>query len=78
MWSFTCIFAMLYLRVEAIWGNGPTLLSHIVGTVGPFPEYWKGRFGEGTQDWWYNQSGKMPRSHILGGYKTLEHKVDRL
>jgi serine/threonine protein kinase len=81
MWSFTCIFAKLYLGVEAIWGEGPTLVSRIIGTVGgPLPAHWKGFYGDGStaKDWWYDQSGQMPRSSIVGGYETLEEKIDRL
>jgi hypothetical protein len=80
MWSFTYIFAKLYLGVEVIWGNGPSMISRIVGTLGPLPEHWRGFYGDGTtaNDWRYDQSGQMPLSDILGGYKTLEHKVDRL
>jgi serine/threonine protein kinase len=80
MWSFTCIFAMLYLGVEAIWGGGPTLVSRIVSIAGPLPARWKGSFGGGNtaKDWWYDQSGQMPRLDIMGGYETLEEKIDRL
>jgi len=46
----------------------------------PLPEHWRGYYGDGTtaHDWWYDQSGQMPRTDILGGYETLEHKIDRL
>jgi serine/threonine protein kinase len=81
MWSFTCIFAKLYLGVEAIYGGGPRMISRIIGMLGlPLPEHWRGYYGDGTtaHDWWYDQSGQMPRTDILGGYETLEHKIDRL
>ena len=80
MWSFTCIFAKIYLGVEVIWGEGSTLVSRIVSIAGPLPAHWKGHFDNGTaaKDWWYDQSGQMPRSNILGGYETLERKVDRI
>jgi serine/threonine protein kinase len=80
MWSFTCIFAKIYLGVEVIWGEGSTLVSRIVSIAGPLPAHWKGHFENGTaaKDWWYDQSGQMPRSNILGGYETLERKIDRI
>ena len=80
MWSFTCIFAKTYLGVEVIWGEGSTLVSRIVSIAGPLPVHWKCHFENGTaaKDWWYDQSGQMPRSNILGGYETLERKVDRI
>ena len=80
MWSYTCLFAKIYLGVEAIYGGGPSMMSRIVGMLGPLPAHWRGRYGNGTtsHDWWYDQSGQIPRTHILGGYETLEHKVDRI
>lgn len=81
MWSFTCIFVKLYLGVEALWGDGPSFISRLVGTLGPLPEHWRGFYGGGPakeKDWWYDQSGQMPRSTLPGGYETLEHKIDRL
>lgn len=80
IWSFTCLFAKLYLGYEVFWGSDPTLVSRIVGTLGrPLPAHWKGYYGKKTtaKDWWYDHSGQLPRSEILGGYETLEQKIDR-
>lgn len=80
MWSFTCILFMLYTRHEFTHGDGLTFVSRMVGSLGPFPEQWKGCYAEKdtTQNWWYDQPGQMPRSQVKGGYETLENKIDRL
>ncbi|KAI1752693.1 kinase-like protein [Xylaria castorea] len=79
MWSFTFLFAQLYLGVEVTYGDGLTFVSRLVGTLGPFPVHWRGRYPNNKgKDWWYDQTDQMPRSEILGGYKTLEHRIDFL
>ncbi|KAI0811506.1 kinase-like protein [Xylaria sp. FL0064] len=79
MWSFMCILVNLYLRIEVAYGDGLSFVSRLVGALGPFPPHWRGRFPEHRgHDWWYDQTGTMPRTKILGNYETLERKIDRL
>ncbi|KAI1313353.1 kinase-like protein [Xylaria venustula] len=75
IWSFTCIFAQLYLGSEITYGDGLSFVSRLVGTLGPFPVHWKGRYPENCgYDWWYDQTCTMPRTG--GNYITLEERID--
>jgi hypothetical protein len=76
MWSFTCIFAKIYLGVEVVWGHAPTFVSRLVGTLGPLPEYWKGSYGGGitAKEWWYDQSGQILGLRSLEDMKHLNIK----
>ena len=81
MWSFTCIFARIYLRAGVFRGGAPSMICRILDTTGSrLPEHWKGHFGDNStaQDWWYDQSRQMPQSGVGGGYESLEHRIDRL
>jgi serine/threonine protein kinase len=80
MWSYTFIFAQLYLGTEVIWGENRSLIDRLVQTLGPFPAAWKECYcGVGEpKDWWYDQLGQIPRPQLLGGVEALEAKIDRL
>ncbi|KAI1425064.1 kinase-like protein [Xylaria sp. FL1777] len=78
MWSFTCVFAQLYLGVEITYGDGLGFVSRLVGALGPFPAHWRGSYPDNKgYDWWYDQTGQMPRSHHPSDLETLEHRIDR-
>ncbi|KAI0425945.1 hypothetical protein F5Y09DRAFT_320388 [Xylaria sp. FL1042] len=81
MWSFTCLFCKLYIDTEVAYGDGRIFVSRLVGALGPFPPHWRGRYFDSDHpghDWWYDETGQMPRTPILWGYETLEEKIDRL
>ncbi|KAI1399433.1 kinase-like protein [Hypoxylon fuscum] len=78
MWSFTQVLIRLYIGVGLVYGDGLSVVSRLVGSLGPFPEQWKGRYPENAgYAWWYDQTGQMPRNWPPSEYETMEHKIDR-
>ncbi|KAI0006676.1 kinase-like protein [Xylariaceae sp. FL0662B] len=76
MWGFVAILFQLYTGIEITYGDGLTFVSRLVGVLGPFPEQWRGRYPDNAgYEWWYDQTGQMPRTHVTWGYETLEHKL---
>ncbi|KAI0968572.1 kinase-like protein [Xylaria arbuscula] len=74
IWGFTFVFARLYLGTEITYGDGLTFVSRLVGTLGPFPVHWRGRYPHKCgYDWWYDQTGKTRPN---GDYITLEERID--
>ncbi|KAI1772993.1 kinase-like protein [Hypoxylon cercidicola] len=81
MWSYTCVLVELLIGCEFTYGDGLNFVSRIIGTLErPFPENWKGRYPSNNlaKEWWYDQTGQMPRSQVGGGYETLEKRIIRL
>ncbi|KAI8944767.1 kinase-like domain-containing protein [Xylaria longipes] len=61
MWSYTCIFAALYLGFPPFHGSGDDIVSLWVNTLGPLPVSWKGKyryFDNKGDDAWYDQDRK--------------------
>jgi serine/threonine protein kinase len=58
MWSYMCVFSELYLGYVP-WASysAMSVISKMVGTLGPLPREWKGRYiGIGASaNWWYDQ-----------------------
>ncbi|KAJ8119542.1 hypothetical protein O1611_g10590 [Lasiodiplodia mahajangana] len=76
MWGFMLIFLQLYCGSALGFGNGSTFVSSLVGSLGPFPEEWKGNCTLGdAQDWWYDQTGQFPRTDHSTPYASLESKL---
>lgn len=78
MWSYTSVFASLYLGADVLWGNGIECISRVVGIIGPFPEHWKGSYSGGAValDWWYDHSGRVAPLNMP--LDTLEKKIAHL
>ena len=75
VWSYTTIFAMLYLGANVFLGEGTRCISYIVAMVGPLPEHWKVCYSGSTAalDWWYDHSGQFspPKMPL----HTLEERI---
>jgi serine/threonine protein kinase len=78
MWSYTSIFASLYIGADVLWGNGIECISRVVGMAGPFPEHWRSCYsgGDVVLDWWYDHDGQVapPKMPL----DTLEKKIAHL
>jgi serine/threonine protein kinase len=75
MWSYICLFTQLYLSITP-WHHTACvgLMNHMVNTLGPLPEQWKGHYKAigRCDDSWYDQNRK-PKL-----FRTLEAQIRKL
>ncbi|KAN0086870.1 Protein kinase-like domain containing protein [Elaphomyces granulatus] len=75
MWSYMCLFAQLYLGTTPWHHNACVrLMNHMVDSIGPMPEQWKGHYKAvgRCDDSWYDQKRKPDP------VKTLEAQIRHL